>query len=187
MSYKMILPNHRCHPVILCLSPSMLMSDDPSWTYWWRALSILELWLTTLLHPRPTGDELDPSQIYGWRTRSILELCLPNLIHIDTLDLGAMVDLWVTNLIYLRAVTKLIYLGAMSSQVDPSWHTGEQTQDDASCMFSGQQDDFGFYRTPSCSWKTTGFPPLGSLRLPKPHCFAGRLRLPDSPTWIIPE
>ena len=33
---------------------------------------------------------------------------------------------------------------------------GTQTQDDASCRFSGQQDDFGIYRIPSCSRQITG-------------------------------
>ena len=30
-----------------------------------------------------------------------------------------------------------------------------QTQDDPPCRFSGQQDDFGIYRIPSCSWQIT--------------------------------
>ena len=34
---------------------------------------------------------------------------------------------------------------------------GQQTQDDPSCRFSGQQDDFGIYRIPSCSQQITGW------------------------------
>ena len=50
--------------------------------------------------------------------------------------------------------------GTRTSQVrnpllDQTNHTGGQTQDDASCRFSVQQDDFGFYGIPSCSWKIT--------------------------------
>ena len=44
-----------------------------------------------------------------------------------------------------------------SVQAFKPFKRGQQTQDDPSRRFSGQQADFGIYRIPSCSWQITGW------------------------------